>query len=378
MRDEFETPLLFDAHVHLRDGDVLRKVAPWTAAYCGEAVVMPNVPAVDTGGKAVEYRAAIERATEGLGFTPLMTMKLTQRTTPEDILCAFDCGVVACKVYPEGVTTGSNDGVKDLAALDPALAAMSDLGLVLCVHGEKPDTFVLDREAAYLPVVERVLAAVPGLRVVLEHVTTEAAVRFVERGPARLAATVTAHHLELTLDDVLGDGIRPHLFCYPVAKTPRDRGFLLGAAVESGCPRFFLGSDSAPHRRRDKESACGCAGVYTAPVLPSVLAEVFFARARWVSDEESLARFVGFCCTRGPAFYRRELAPGRLAFRHPTEAFLPLSAATAEASPDSVAVYGAGRKFSSEARRVTAGACGGAESRQVPQPEAQPDGSQEG
>jgi dihydroorotase len=314
LNDTFKIPRFFDAHVHLRGGDLLSLVAPTTARYCSRAVVMPNVPEVLTGADAVTYRKDILGEARGARlvpypFEPLMTIKLNHQTTPQMIREAHGLGVVAGKVYPEGVTTGSRNGVRYIEDLAPCLAEMEKSGMILCIHGEAPGAFVLDRETAYLRTVRVVLNVFPCLRVVLEHVTTEDAVRLVTDGPETLAATITAHHLCLTLDDVIGDGIRPHHFCYPVAKRPSDRASLREAAMGLRGTRFFLGSDSAPHRVEDKESACGCAGVYTAPVLPAVLAGVFEDMG---ADKEDLEDFTS---RRGEAFYGLEPLPGVLTFR---------------------------------------------------------------
>jgi dihydroorotase len=268
-----------DFHVHFRDGEMMRLVVPETERHFGRALVMPNVPAIEDGRQADDYRARIlDSLTSPDGdFFPLMTIKLTHRTTPEMIGEASEVhGVVAAKLYPEGATTGSHDGIRDVEELRPVLAAMRDCRMVLCIHGEWPEAFVLEREERYLPAVEWIVKHFPGLRVVLEHITTAAAVKFVEDASVNVAATITAHHLVLSLDDVLGQGIRPHHFCYPVAKTYVDRSALVYAVAHGKCRRFFFGSDTAPHRRHDKESACGCAGIFSAPVALSVLAGVFF------------------------------------------------------------------------------------------------------
>jgi dihydroorotase len=212
--------------------------------------------------------------------------------------------VVAGKLYPEGVTTNSSDGVRDVLALADVFAAMSDAGMVLCLHGESPDAFCLDREESFLAEVLPALAqSFPELRIVLEHVSTAAAVDWVRRWEGgNVAATVTVHHLVLTLDDVVGGLLAPHHFCKPVAKRPADRSAIVAAAV-GGDPRFFLGTDSAPHVRAAKESAHGCAGVFTAPVALPVLATVF-------ESEDALDALDGFCSGHGAAFYGLAPNPG--------------------------------------------------------------------
>jgi dihydroorotase len=302
-------PRFFDAHVHLRDGDLLRAVAPATARVCSRAVVMPNVPAVETAADAMAYEARITGALAGQEFVPLMTVKLTHRTTPGMVLDASNYGAVAAKVYPEGATTGSHDGVRDFKALGPVLDAMQGFGMVLCVHCEDPDQFVLDRETAYLKNVIWALKEFPRLKIVVEHVTTWQAVNFVSRGPDRLGATITAHHLRLTLDDVIGRGIRPHYFCYPVPKYEADREHLLRAAQGAYGDRIFLGSDSAPHRRQDKEASCGCAGVYSAPVLAETLAETFLPEG---FDDRAVGRLTDFTSRNGEKFYGLAPQPGTI------------------------------------------------------------------
>lgn len=298
-----------DFHVHFRSGPMLVDVAPETAKQFSRALVMPNVPAVEDASRADEYRREIVDSTSDLGFEPLMTIKLTRRTTPDVIRAARRAGVIAAKLYPEGATTASHDGVSDVPALDAVYSAMRDCGMVLCIHGEEPSAFVLEREERYLPRVRWIVEHHPGLKVVLEHITTEAAVDFVRDSSTDVAATITAHHLVTTLDDVIGDGIRPHLYCKPVPKTRHDRAALVAAAIHQDGGRFFFGSDSAPHLRRDKESACGCAGVFSAPVAMSVLAEVFLGRDAIGSN---VSRFQAFASEIGADFYGLPRNEGRV------------------------------------------------------------------
>jgi dihydroorotase len=286
-----------DFHVHFRSGEMLRVVVPETAQHFARALVMPNVPAIETWVHADDYRDEI-RAAAGYGFQPLMTLKLTARTTPEMIREACDAGVVACKIYPTGATTGSHDGIADVEALVPVLGAMQSAGMVLCIHAEDPSAFVLDREEAYLDRVAWIVRNFPGLKVVIEHITTRAAVDFIRNASVNVAGTITAHHLINTLDDLIGDGIRPHLYCKPVPKREEDRSALVTAAIHQNGGRYIFGSDSAPHRREDKESACGCAGVFSAPVALSVLAEVFLGSGRSYVKE-----LQAFTSERGADFY---------------------------------------------------------------------------
>jgi dihydroorotase len=302
-----------DFHLHLRDGALLGRVLPHTAATFGRALVMPNTePPVLTGADAERYRKEIVSALPGSGsgsgsaFEPLMTIKIVPSTTPAVVRDAAAAGVVAGKLYPEGVTTNSSDGVRDVLALGPVFAAMAEAGLVLCLHGETPDAFCLDREERFLfEVLPELARSFPSLRIVLEHVSTAAAVDWVQHQPGtNVAATITVHHLLLTLDDVVGGMLAPHHFCKPVAKRPADRAAIVAAAV-GGDPRFFLGTDSAPHPREAKESAHGCAGVFTAPVALPLLATLF-------EEQGALPALEGFCSTHGAAFYGLPPSTGTL------------------------------------------------------------------
>ena len=289
-----------DLHLHVRDGDVMRTVVSYTARHFGRALIMPNVPAIETGEQAASYREKIESASDGR-CDWLMSIKLTGRTTPEMVLKARRFGVISAKLYPSGVTTGSHDGITDPWALRPVCEAMADCGMVLCIHAESPGAFVLGREDEYREdVVARIVEFHPKLRVVMEHITTMESVAFVAAGPENLAATITAHHLIHTLDDVIGDGIRPHHFCYPVPKRPCDRAALVRAARGYYGQSFIFGSDSAPHARDRKESACGCAGVFSAPVAMSILADVFLGDDPGEKDVRQLQEFTS---ERGADFY---------------------------------------------------------------------------
>ncbi len=290
-----------DWHLHLRDGDALAAVAPHTAAQFARAVVMPNLkpPVVDTAG-ALAYRDRIRAALPpGTPFEPLMTLYLTDHTTPAELRRAKASGaVVACKLYPAGATTNSDAGVTDVRRVDAALDTLAELGLPLLVHGEvtAPEVDIFDREAAFLDaVLTPLLARHPGLRVVLEHITTARAATYVREGPARLAATVTAHHLLVSRNAMLAGGIRPHLYCLPILKRERDRLALLDAAT-SGSPKFFLGTDSAPHAVHTKEAVCGCAGCFTAHAALELYATAFDAVGQ-------LDKLEGFASHHGPDFY---------------------------------------------------------------------------
>jgi dihydroorotase len=269
-----------DWHLHLRDGEILRGVLPDTARRFARAIIMPNLdPPVLTVEQALSYRERILAALPpGLSFEPLMTLYLTEATTAGDIASAKASGIVhAVKYYPAGATTHSARGVRDLGRCHAALAAMELHDLPLLLHGEvtDPQVDVFDREAAFI---ERQLAPLaneyPGLRIVFEHITTREAVAFVEQAGPNVGATITAHHLLLNRNSLFAGGIRPHHYCLPLLKRELHRLALLDAAT-GGNPKFFLGTDSAPHLRHAKESACGCAGIYTAHAALELYAEAF-------------------------------------------------------------------------------------------------------
>ncbi len=289
-----------DWHAHFRDGDMLARVLPETARVFGRAVVMPNLaPPVVTVKDAAAYRNRIARAVKGARFTPLMTLYLTDETDPDEIEKGYRSGVVtACKLYPQHATTNSAHGVTDVARIRPVLARMEEVGLPLLVHGEvtDADVDVFDRESVFIERVLRILVRdFPGMRVVFEHVTTADAVDFVTGAPDLVAATITPHHLILNRNAMFHKGFRPHAYCLPVAKRERHRLALRKAAV-SGNPKFFLGTDTAPHPRHAKESACGCAGIYNAPVAMAAYATVF-------EEEGALDRLENFASHFGAAFY---------------------------------------------------------------------------
>jgi dihydroorotase len=306
-----------DWHLHLRDGDALAAVVPHSARVFGRAIVMPNlVPPVTTVEQARAYRERIlAAAPEGSGFEPLMTLYLTDRTTPEAIReAAFDPAVHAVKLYPAGATTHSEAGVTAIENVHPALEAMAEADLPLLVHGEvvRDEVDFFDREKVFIdevlaPLVERF----PELRVVFEHVTTREAVAFVDAAPERVAATITPHHLLENRNALFAGGLRPHHFCLPVLKREEDRLALLEAATGDS-PKYFLGTDSAPHPRGAKESACGCAGIYSAHAALELYAEVFDTAGR-------LDRLEAFASHRGADFYGLPRNTGRVRLtREPT------------------------------------------------------------
>ena len=295
-----------DWHVHLRDGAMLERVAPYTARQFARAIIMPNlVPPVTKVAQAAAYRDRIIAAT-GPDFTPLMTAYLTDTTDPDALARGHSDGVwVAAKLYPAGATTNSASGVTDIANLRPALARMETIGMPLLVHGEVTDPAIdiFDREAVFI---DRILAGLiadfPALKIVFEHITTRQAAQFVADAPATVAATITPHHLHLSRNALFDGGLRPHAYCLPVLKREEHR-LAVRAAATSGSPKFFLGTDSAPHARDAKESACGCAGIFNAPFALESYATMF-------DEENALDKFEAFASEHGPRFYGLPLNEG--------------------------------------------------------------------
>jgi len=302
-----------DWHLHVRDGAVLAHVVPDTARRFARAIIMPNLdPPVTTVSRARAYRERILAAVPAAcDFEPLMTLYLTEATTPEEIhAAAADPCIHGVKLYPAGATTHSEAGVRDLRRVQPVLAAMAETGLPLLVHGEvtDPAVDVFDRETVFIEtVLAGLLDRLPDLRVVLEHITTEFAVDFVRSAGPNVAATLTAHHLLYNRNAMFRGGLRPHYYCLPVLKRERHRRALVEAAV-SGDACFFLGTDSAPHPRTRKESACGCAGIYTAHAALELYAEVFDAAG-------ALDRLEAFASHHGADFYRLPRNTGTVTLR---------------------------------------------------------------
>lgn len=302
-----------DWHLHLRDGDALRAVLPFTARQFARAIVMPNLkPPVTTTEQALAYRQRILAALPaGARFEPLMTLYLTDRTDPAEVDRAKASGAVhGFKLYPAGATTHSDGGVTDIRKIDAVLARMAELGVILQVHGEvtDPQVDVFDREARFIdsvlaPVVERL----PRLRVVFEHITTREAAEFVRHARDGVAATITPQHLLMNRNALFAGGIRPHLYCLPVLKTEPDRTALL-EAVASGNPRFFLGTDSAPHAKHTKEAACGCAGIFSAHAAIELYAEAF-------DRIGALDKLPGFAAEYGAHFYGLPYNEGTITLR---------------------------------------------------------------
>ncbi|WP_420863121.1 dihydroorotase [Algirhabdus cladophorae] len=291
-----------DWHLHLRDGVMLQAVLPETTRHFGRAIIMPNlVPPVVRSADAIAYRERIMAAMpDGAEFQPLMTLYLTEDTDPDDVAAAHASGLIkAVKLYPAGATTNSSSGVTDFDKVRAVLERMAEIGLNLCVHGEVTDADVdiFDREAVFIDrVLDPIRRATPGLRVVMEHITTQNGAAYVLANDTDLAATITTHHLMINRNHLLVGGIRPHYYCLPVAKREEHRLALVQAAT-SGDARFFLGTDSAPHTDPNKESACGCAGVFSATNTMSCLAHVFEA-------QNALDKLEAFASLNGPAFYR--------------------------------------------------------------------------
>jgi len=317
-----------DWHTHLRDGPMLASVVNFTARQFRRAIVMPNlVPPVTTTAAGEAYRQRILAAVDpALGFEPLITCYLTDTTDADDLAEGAARGIfAAAKLYPAHATTNAQAGVTDIRRIHRVLARMEAIGLPLLLHGEVTDHAVdiFDREAAFIDrIFLPLIRDFPGLKTVFEHITTEEAVRFVEEGPATLAATITPHHLHINRNAMFEGGLRPHAYCLPVAKRERHR-LALRRAATGGNPKFFLGTDTAPHAQSAKESACGCAGIFSAPHALESYAAVFEA-------EGALDRLEAFASENGPRFYRRPLNEERVVLERVEQQvpdILPLAAA---------------------------------------------------
>ena len=321
-----------DWHVHLRDGDMMRAVLPYTAAQFARAIVMPNLaPPVVSVEAAQSYRDRILAAVpDRMDFTPLMTSYLTDDSDADELARGHAEGVfTAAKLYPANATTGSAHGVTDIAKIYPALEKMQAIGLPLLIHGEATDSNVdiFDREAVFIErVLSKLTTDMPELKIVFEHITTADAADFVAAGSANIAATITPQHLHINRNAIFEGGIRPHFYCLPIAKREEHR-LALRKAATSGSPKFFLGTDSAPHERHAKESACGCAGIFNAAHALESYATVF-------DEEGALDKFEGFASEHGPRFYGLPLNEGTLTVeRAPTDVPASLAAAGNEIVP---------------------------------------------
>ena len=328
---------LDDLHCHFRNGELLREVLPYTTRYAGRAIAMPNTrpDAILTEKDVIRYRDEIRRvlgAKPKDSFEPLMTVEIRDSTTPRMVIRAHRTGAVAGKVYPLGVTTNSDKGLRDFYSqkITETFRAMEDIGMLLLIHGELDQnrTLVTEREKVFLPTLLSITEQFPNLKIVLEHISTREAVESVRKLGENVAATITAHHLCLTLNDVIGDGIRPHNGCMPMPKSFDDRDALIEAAI-SGEKKFFLGSDTAPHTRENKECAKGACGVYTAPILPQILAEVF-------ENANALNRLDDFTSRFGAEFYDLPLNEGTITLKkeewivpHQIGSVVPFCAGTA-------------------------------------------------
>jgi len=299
-----------DWHVHLRDGSMLETVATYTARQFARAIIMPNLtPPVTTVAAAEAYRDRILAAVpEGTEFTPLMTCYLTDSIDPAEVSKGFTAGVfTACKLYPANATTNSSFGVSDVKNIYPVLEEMQRIGMPLLVHGEVTDSHVdiFDREAVFIDrVMKHVVADFPGLKVVFEHITTAEAAAFVMESAANIGATITPQHLAYNRNAMLVGGIKPHFYCLPVIKREEHR-LALRKAATSGSPKFFLGTDSAPHTKDAKENACGCAGVFNAPFAMESYANTF-------EEEGALDKLEAFASENGPKFYGLPLNERRI------------------------------------------------------------------
>ncbi|MCP4955404.1 MAG: dihydroorotase [Photobacterium aquimaris] len=298
-----------DWHVHLRDGEVLNNTVADISRYFGRAIVMPNlVPPVTNADEAQAYYDRIKAAKPSAHFEPLMVLYLTDNTSAEDIIAAKESGIVyAAKLYPAGATTNSSSGVTDVANLEDVFAAMQSVGMPLLIHGEvtAAEIDIFDREQVFIDTILRPLVAnYPMLKVVLEHITTKNAVEFVKEAGDNVAATITVHHLLYNRNHMLVGGIRPHYFCLPILKRNIHQQALIEAAT-SGDKKFFLGTDSAPHAQGAKESACGCAGVYSAFAAIELYAEVF-------EQENALDKLEAFASINGANFYQLPVSQDKI------------------------------------------------------------------
>ncbi len=301
-----------DWHLHLRDGEALRAVLPHTARQFARAIVMPNLkPPITTTALALDYRRRIlDALPEGVDFEPLMTLYLTDLTPPDEVRRAREAGIVALKLYPAGATTNSDAGVTDIRKTYATLGAMQREGLLLLVHGEVTDTEIdlFDREAVFIDrVLDPLRRDFPGLKIVFEHITTREAAQYVAAGDEHLAATITAHHLLFNRNAIFLGGLRPHYYCLPVLKREEHRRALVSAAT-SGSPKFFLGTDSAPHAAHLKEHAAACAGCYTALSALELYAQAFDAAG-------ALDKLEGFASFHGADFYGLPRNRGRITLR---------------------------------------------------------------
>ena len=290
-----------DWHVHFRDGKILEAVVPETTRHFARAIIMPNlVPPILKGIDAVKYKERIQNAIPKKdSFLPLMTIYLTENTSKHELRESYERSqVFAAKLYPAGATTNSDSGVKDIKKIMPILETMTEIGMPLLIHGEVTDvnTDIFDREKIFIDkTLDMICRKFPELRITLEHITTDDAVKYVKEGNINLSATITPHHLALNRNSMFEGGIRPHFYCLPILKKEKHRKSLVKAAT-SGNRKFFLGTDTAPHLKRDKESECGCAGIFNATYCVPILAQLF-------DNENALPQLEGFISKNGAKHY---------------------------------------------------------------------------
>lgn len=293
-----------DWHVHFRDDEILKVVAPETSINFGRAIVMPNlIPPILTGQNAVDYKRRIDAVIpQHHKFKPLMTIYLTETTDKEDLKRSFiSRDVFACKLYPSGATTNSESGVKNITRIMPILETMSEIGMPLLIHGEVTDKKIdiFDREKMFIDTtLDFICKEFPELKITLEHITTKDAILYIKNSNQNIAATITPHHLALNRNDLFSGGIRPHFFCLPILKREEHKQALLEVAT-SGDKRFFLGTDTAPHLKNDKENCCGCAGVFNAKYCLSILAQIF-------DNKNSINQLENFVSINGAKHYNLE------------------------------------------------------------------------
>ena len=293
-----------DWHVHFRDNEILKAVVPETTRHFARSIVMPNlIPPILNAEQATEYKKRIEKAIPPTdGFKPLMTIYLTEETNENDLKDAYNSGdVFAVKLYPAGATTNSDSGVKDITKIMPILEMMAEIGMPLLIHGEVTDKEIdiFDREKVFIDKkLDFICREIPNLKITLEHITTQDATLYVKEGNKNLAASITPHHLTLNRNAIFVGGIRPHNYCLPILKREKHRIALVKAAT-TGNPKFFLGTDTAPHLKKDKESACGCAGVFNATYCLSILAQLF-------DNEKALTNLEKFISRNGAKHYGLE------------------------------------------------------------------------
>lgn len=321
--DRFEMIRPDDFHLHLRQGEMLDQVVGYTAAAFARAMVMPNIsPPVKDRDSLNSYEEEIRRAA-GQGFTPLMTFKLMPGMSAATVYSLKDAGAIAGKYYPAGATTNAEDAVAHWEQCREALEAMEELGLVLSIHGEDPMAPSLEREQAFLPVMNELRRTFPRLPMVLEHISSLAGVEWVKAQGENTAATVTLHHLMLTIEDIIGGPLRPHLFCRPLPKNDRDRQAIIDLVL-SDHPRVFFGSDSAPHQRENKECLGGAAGIFTAPVLMPLLVQFFEKHSpQGELDQQAIDLMESFTCRKGAEFYGLPVNSGVLTMERKTRRVPP-------------------------------------------------------